>query len=94
MGNGASEAYHRALQDSLATIRRAHEKLHLAGRSGVGATSSTLKSRVELYGVLLGEVAGIRRNLTAHLEGARTQGQIQTLMERVNRSTIQETSSL
>lgn len=82
MGNGFSEAYHRALQDSLATIRRAHEQLHLVGRSGVGATSSTLKSRAELYGVLLGEVASIRRNLTAHLEGARTPGQLQTPIER------------
>lgn len=80
--------------DLLRTIKRLHEQLHGVGRSRDGATPTTFKSCVELYGILLGEVAGISGNLKDQLECARAQCQIPTQMECVNRNTHQETSSL
>ena len=73
MGNGAtSKAYNGVLQDSLRTIKRAHKQLHVVTKTA--ATPTALMSRMELYGVLLGEVAGIRSNLVAYLECARAEG--------------------
>ena len=94
MGNGVtSKAYNRALQDSLKTIKRAHKQLHVVTRTA-DATPTALTSRMELYGILLGEVAGIRSNLVAYLECTRAEGQIPMQMECVNRDTLQEVSSL
>ena len=70
MGNGASEVCHRALLVSLKTIKRARKQL-IVRESGVDATPVALTSRMELCGVVLAEVAGIRSNLIAHLECAR-----------------------
>jgi hypothetical protein len=72
MDNGAGDAYKRALLESLRTIRRTHQQLEVAAGRRTNATPTALASQMELYGVLLGEVAGIRRNLVAYLECART----------------------
>jgi hypothetical protein len=75
MDNGvASKAYNRALLDSLKTIKSAHNQLHSLTKAH--ATPTALASRMELYGILLGEVTGIRGNLLAYLECARAGGQI------------------
>ena len=93
MGNGVtSKAYNRALQNSLKTIKQAHRQLHVVAKAH--ATPTVLTSRVELYGILLGEVTGIRSNLVAYLECTRAEGQIPMQMECVNRSSLQEVSSL
>ena len=94
MGNGASKVYNRALLGSLKTIKRAHKQLHVVTKISADTTPTALTSRLELYGVLLGEVAGIRSNLVAYLECARAVGKIPTQMECVNRATLQEISSL
>ena len=94
MGNGASKVYNRALLDSLQTIKRAHKQLHVVTKIRADATPTALTSRLELYGVLLSEVAGIRSNLGAYLECARAESQIPMQMECVSRSTLQEKSSL
>ena len=71
----------------------------LAGRdrehvvTGTAATPTALMSRIELYGILLGEVAGIRSNLVAYLTCTRTEGKIPMQMECVNRKSLQEGSS-
>jgi hypothetical protein len=46
-------------------IRQAHRKLHVL--TGTPATRTVLKPRMELYGILLEDVADIRRNLVAYL---------------------------
>ena len=94
MVNGASKVYNRALLDSLKTIKRTHKQLHVVTKIRTEATPTALTSRLELYGVLLGEVAGIRSNLVAYLECARAEGQIPMQMECVNGNTLQEISSL
>ena len=94
MGNGASKVYNRALLDSLKTIKRAHKQLHVVTKINADPTPTALTSRLELYGILLGEVAGIRSNLVAYLGCARAEGQIPMQMECVNRATLQEISSL
>jgi hypothetical protein len=93
MGDGVtSKAYDRALQDSLKAIKQAHRRLHVVTKADV--TPTGLTSRMELYGILLGEVTGIRSNLVAYLECTRAKGQIPRQMERVNRGSLQEGSSL
>ena len=93
MGNGVtSKAYNRALQDSLKTIKQAHRQLHVVAKAH--ATPTVLTARMELYGILLGEVTGIRSNLVAYFECTRAEGQIPMQMECVNRSSLQEVSSL
>jgi hypothetical protein len=93
MGNGVtSKAYNKALQDSLKTIKQAHRQLHIVTRAD--ATPAALTSRMELYGLLLGEVTGIRSNLVAYLECTRAESQIPMQMERVNHDSLQEVSSL
>ncbi|MCA6119977.1 hypothetical protein J6524_34715 [Bradyrhizobium sp. WSM 1738] len=93
MGNGVtSEAYNRALQDSFKTIKHAHKQLRVVTKAK--ATQTALMSRMELYGVLLGEVAGIRSNLVAYLEYTRGEGEIPMQMECVDRDPRQEVSSL
>jgi hypothetical protein len=94
MGNGASKVYNRAVLDSLKTIKRAHKQLHVVTKIRADATPTALTSRLELYGVLLGEVTGIRSNLEAYLECARAESQIPMQMECVNSNTLQEISSL
>jgi hypothetical protein len=94
MGNGASKVHNTALLDSLKTIKRAHKQLHVVTKIRADATPTALTSRLELYGVLLGEVAGIRSNLVAYLESAHAGGEIPMQMERVSRATLQEISSL
>ena len=94
MSNGAtSKAYNGALQDSLRTIKQTHRQLHVVTGTA-DATPTALMSRMELYGILLGEVAGIRSNLVAYLECTRAEGQIPMQMECVNRNSLQEVSSL
>ena len=93
MSNGVtSKAYNGVLQDSLRTIKQAHRQLHVV--TGTAATPTVLMSRMELYGILLGEVAGIRSNLVAYLECTRAEGQIPRQMECVSRDPLQEGSSL
>ena len=93
MGNGATcKAHNRAVQDSLKTIKQAHEQLHVVTRTGATPTALTL--RMELYGILLGEVTGIRSNLVAYLECTRAEGQIPRQVPCVNRDSVQEVSSL
>jgi hypothetical protein len=94
MSNGASKVYNRALLDSLKTIKRAHKQLHVVTKIRADATPTALTSRLELYGVLLGEVVGIRSNLVAYLECARAEGQIPMKMECVNGESLQEVCSL
>ena len=91
MGNGASKAYNRALLDSLKTIKRAHKQLQVVAKMRADATPTTLTSCLELYRVLLGEVAGIRSNLVAYLECGRA---APIPMQNVSRNTLQEISSL
>ena len=84
MSNGAtSKAYNGVLEGSLRTIKQTHRQLHVVTRTA--ATPTALTSRMELYGILLGEVAGIRSNLVAYLECTRAEGQIPMQMECVNR---------
>ena len=93
MRNGVtSKAYNGILQDSLRAIKRAHRQLHVV--TGTAATPTVLMSRMELYGILLGEVADIRSNLVAYLECTRAGGQIPGQMECVSRDSLQEGSSL
>ncbi len=94
MGNDASKVYNRVLLDSLKTIKRAHKQLHVVTKIRADATPTALTARLELYGVLLGEVASIRGNLVACLEGARAESQIPMQMEDVSRNTLQDISSL
>jgi len=69
MGNSVtSNAYNIVLQDSLKTIKHTHRRLHVVTKADV--TWIALTSRIELYGILLGEVIGIRSNLVAYLESA------------------------
>ena len=84
--------YNGILQDSLSAIKRAHRQLHVV--IGTAATPTVLMSRMELYGMLLGEVADIRSNLVAYLECTRAGGPIPGQMERVRRDPLQEGSSL
>ena len=92
MSNGAtSKAYNGILQDSLRTIKQTHRRLHVV--TGTAATPTALIWRIELYGILLGEVAGIRSNLVAYLTCTRAEGQIPIQMECVNRKSLQEGSS-
>ena len=73
MGNGVtSKAYNGALQNSLKTIKQAHRQLHVVTRTD--ATPTVLTSRMELYGILLGEITDIRSNLVAYLECTRAEG--------------------
>ena len=71
---------------------RAHRQLHVV--TGTAATPTALMSRIELYGILLGEVAGIRSNLVALPRVHTCRGQIPGQMECVNRDPLQEGSSL
>ena len=90
MSNGAtSKAYN--LEGSLRTIKQTHRRLHVV--TGTAATPTALMSRIELYGILLGEVAVIRSNLVAYLTCTRAEGQIPIQMECVNRKSLQEGSS-
>jgi hypothetical protein len=91
MGNCvASKAYNKALQDSLKTIKQAHKQLNVVTRAGA---PTALTSCMELYGILLGEVTGIRSNLVAYLECARAEDQIPRQMQCVNRDSLQDVSS-
>ena len=84
MGNGlTSKAYNGVLEDSLRTIRQAHRQLHVVTRTT--ATPTALMSRMELYGILLGEVTSIRSNLVAYLECMRAEIRIPRQMEGVSR---------
>ncbi|MEH2540856.1 hypothetical protein V1278_006124 [Bradyrhizobium sp. AZCC 1577] len=87
-----SNAYNRTLQDSLKTIKQANEQLHVVTKAN--ATPAALTSCMELYGILLGEVTGIRSNLVTYLECTRAAGQNSYAMECVNRDPLQEVSSL
>jgi Asp/Glu/hydantoin racemase len=92
MSNGAtSKAYNGILQGSLRTIKQTHRRLHVV--TGTAATPTALMSRIELYGILLGEVAGIRSNLVDYLTCTRAEGQIPVQMECLNRKSLQEGSS-
>ena len=73
MGNSVtSNAYNIILQDSLKTIKHAHRRLHVVTKADV--TPIALTSRIELYGILLGEVTDIRSNLVAYLASASAEG--------------------
>jgi hypothetical protein len=90
MGNCvASKAYDQTLRDSLKTIRSTYRQLHVVTKADT--TSTVLASRVELYGILLGEVTGIRSNLVAYLACT---GPIPMRTERVNGDSPQEVPSL
>jgi hypothetical protein len=84
-----SKAYNKALQDSLKTIKRAHKQLHVVTKPPAALTSC-----MELYGILLGEVTGIRSKLVTYLECTRAAGQNSYAMQCVNRDPLQEVSSL
>jgi hypothetical protein len=80
MGNCvASKAYNKALQDSLKTIKQAHKHLKVVIRAD--ATPTALTSCMELYGILLEEVTGIRSNLVTYLECTRAEDQVPRQMQ-------------
>ena len=84
--------YNGNLQDSLSVIKQAHRQLHVV--TGTAATPTDLVSRIELCGILLGEIADIRSNLMAYLECTRSGGQIPGQLECVRSDPLQEGSSL
>lgn len=93
MGSGVtSKVYDGALQDSLRTIKQTHRQLHVVTKTT--ATPTALMSRMELYGILLGEVTSIRSNLVAYLECMRSESRIPRQMEGVSRDSLQDGSSL
>jgi hypothetical protein len=93
MRNGVTKLpYNRILQVSLSAVKQAQRQLHVV--TGTDATPTVLVSRIELYGILLGEIADIRSNLVAYRECTRAGGQIPRQMECVRGDPLQEGSSL